>query len=229
MDRNFEATALFEVMDHAERYNRHLLDEVLAFAGPSRSVLDFGSGSGRLACALAARDFDVTGVEPDPGLRALLADRGIASVATLEQLAGRRFDYAVSLNVLEHCPDDAAIARALHERLTPNGRCLVYVPAFALLWTANDTLVGHQRRYTRRGLRDLFRDADFVIDEVRYVDSLGFLAALAFRAIGSADGTITPRAVRLYDRLLFPASRRFDRVLHRVVGKNLLLRARRDR
>ena len=68
----------------------------------------------------------------------------------------------------------------------------------------------------------------FRVADARYVDSLGFLAALAYRGLGRADGALDPRSVRLYDRLVFPASRLLDRALHRVVGKNLLLRARRD-
>lgn len=227
MDRHFEASDLFDAIDHAERYNRHLLAQVLAFAGPARTVLDFGAGTGRLATALAAHGLDVTGVEPDPALRARLAERGIASVAALDELGARRFDYVVSLNVLEHCPDDAGVVRALHERLAPGGRCLVYVPAFALLWTANDVRVGHQRRYARDALLRLFRDAGFARADARYVDSLGFLAALAYRALGRADGAISPRSVRLYDRLLFPVSQLLDRVLHALLGKNLLLRAHR--
>ena len=227
MDRRFEAPELFDAIDHAERYNRHLLAQVLDFAGRARSVLDFGAGTGRLATALAARGFDVTGVEPDPALRERLAQSGIECVAALDALAERRFDYVVSLNVLEHCPDDAGVVGALHASLAPGGRCLVYVPAFALLWTANDERVGHCRRYGRDELLRLFRDAGFVGADARYVDSLGFLAALAYRGLGRADGVLTPRSVRLYDRLLFPASRLLDRVLHPVVGKNLLLRAHR--
>jgi SAM-dependent methyltransferase len=227
MDRPFEATDLFDVIDHAERYNRHLLEEVLAFAGGARAVLDFGSGTGRLAKALAERGFDVTGVEPDPALRARLAAAGIASVAALDRLADRRFDYAVSVNVLEHCADDAGIVKQLHARLAPGGRCLVYVPAFPLLWTANDVRVGHQRRYRRTGLVRLFREAGFAVADVRYVDSLGFFAALAYRFVGRADGAIDARSVRLYDALLFPVSRLLDRALHPVIGKNLLIRAER--
>lgn len=227
MDRHFEAPELIDALDHAERYNQYLLEQVLAFAGSSRSVLDFGAGTGRLSAALVERGFDVTGVEPDPALRERLSRCGVASVARLEQLAGRHFDYVVSLNVLEHCPDDRSVARALHDRLVPGGRCLVYVPAFALLWTANDTRVGHLRRYRRGGLLHLFRAAGFQVDDVRYADSLGFVAALAFRAVGARDGTLSTRSVRLYDRLVFPASRMLDVALHGVIGKNLLLRARR--
>ncbi len=226
-DRRFEAGDLFDVMDHAERYNRHLLELVLAATGTANTVLDFGAGTGRLATSLAERGFDVTCVEPDPELRARLIDRGLASVAALTDLGARRFDCAVSLNVLEHIPDDARIARALHERLVPGGPCVIYVPAFPLLWTANDTRVGHQRRYRRSELIRVFQDAGFAIEDVRYVDSLGFLAALAYRVIDRSDGELSARSVQIYDRLLFPLSRVLDHALHRVAGKNLLLRARR--
>ncbi len=225
-DRAFEASHLFDAMDQAERYNRHILEQVLAFAGPARNVLDFGAGSGRLAGALAERGLEVTCVEADPLLRDRLVARGLPSVAALERLGDRRFDYAVSVNVLEHLADDASAVRGLRSRLNPGGRCLVYVPAFPLLWTANDTLVGHCRRYRRDALAQLFRAAQFDVVDVRHVDSLGFLAALAYRALIRSDGHVTERSIRFYDRAVFPISRILDRALHRVAGKNLLLRAR---
>ena len=227
LERHFEATPLFDVIDHAERYNRYLLEQVLAFAGPARTVLDFGAGSGRLARSLRTHGLDVTCVEPDPELRARLAEDALACVSDMGDLGERRFDYAVSLNVLEHCADDVRVVQELHRHLAPGGRCLIYVPAFPLLWTANDTAVGHQRRYRRSELLQLFRDTGFAVDDVRYVDSLGLLATLAFRLVGRADGQITAASVRLYDRLLFPASLLLDRAFHRLAGKNLLLRARR--
>ncbi len=227
MERTFEGAHLIDAIDQAERYNRYLLQQALGFAGAARSVLDFGAGRGRLAGAFRSRGFEVACVEPDPELRRRLAADGLVSVAALGQLEGRRFDYVVSVNVLEHCPDDAAVARELHARLTPGGRCLIYVPAFRLLWSANDTLVGHQRRYGREELSRVFRAAGFVVTDVRFVDSLGFLAALAYRFLGDRKGEITARSVRLYDRLVFPASLLLDRLFHRLAGKNLLLRATR--
>lgn len=228
LDRPYEAPHLLDVMEGAERYNANILALALAHAGPARSVLDFGAGTGRLAAGLAAHGLEVTCVEPDPGLRAQLAARGLAGVASLEALDGRRFDYVVSSNVLEHVPDDAAAVRALHAHLVPGGRCLVYVPALRALWTANDDRVGHLRRYRRRGLTRLFREAGFTVEGVRYVDSLGCLAALVYDLFGSRTGELSPRSVRVYDRWLFPCSLVLDRLgLGRVVGKNLVLRARR--
>jgi SAM-dependent methyltransferase len=227
VEREFEAPHLIDAMDEARRYNRSLLDHALGFAGDARTVLDFGAGNGRLAASLAERGLATTCVEPDPGLRARLAARGLEAVASLDALGERRFDYAVSFNVLEHVPDDAAALRSLHDRLVPGGRCLVYVPAFRILWTANDTRVGHVRRYGRRELARRCGEAGLLVEDVRYADSLGFLATLAYRLVGRRDGEITPASVRLYDRWVFPLSLGLDRVLHGVLGKNLVVRSRR--
>jgi len=229
MNREYEAPHLLDVMDAAERYNDHILALALGWAGPARTVLDFGAGTGRLAAGLAAHGLAVTCVEPDPGLRAQLAARGLEGVPSLEALGDRRFDYAVSSNVLEHIPDDAAAVRALRGRLVPGGRCLVYVPALRALWTANDDRVGHLRRYARGGLVRLFEEAGFAVEGARYVDCLGCLATFAYRLVGSRQGELSVASVRFYDRFVFPLSLFLDRGLGLggVAGKNLVLRARR--
>jgi predicted SAM-dependent methyltransferase len=135
--------------------------------------------------------------------------------------------FAYTLNVLEHIVADDAAARALYEVLRPGGRLLVYVPAFNLLYSSMDRRVGHHRRYRRRTLVPLLEAAGFAIESARYCDSLGFLAALAFKAIGNREGTIAPASVSLYDRVAFPLSRVLDRVTQRFFGKNILVVARR--
>jgi SAM-dependent methyltransferase len=226
-DLAFDAAHLLDVMDAAENYNRQLLDEVLAYAGNARSVLDFGAGHGRLLRGLAAHGLRGTGVEPDPALRQRLSASGIEAVANLEALGTRQFPLVVSMNVLEHVDDDDAALRALWTHTEPGGRMLLYLPALQALWTANDDRVGHRRRYGRRDLAARCTHAGFAVEEVRFVDSLGALAALAYRVVGDGSGELSVSSVGFYDRFVFPASRALDRVLHRVVGKNLLLRARR--
>jgi hypothetical protein len=83
------------------------------------------------------------------------------------------------------------------------------------------------RRYRRAGLVAALCAARFRVERAVYVDSLGFAAALVYRFAGDPQGGLDPRAVRLYDALLFPLSRAFDAVLGRAFGKNLLVHARR--
>ena len=104
----------------------------------------------------------------------------------------------------------------------------MYVPAFAVLFGPLDRAVGHVRRYRRQGLIDLVESAGFSVEVCHYADSIGFTAALAHRVIGDRSGQLGERAVALYDRYIFPASRCLDRLARRWFGKNLVLIARRS-
>jgi SAM-dependent methyltransferase len=215
-----------EVMRQARRYNRFLIETIAAAGAGARRAVDFGAGDGTFAAAMWRRGMQVTCVETDPGLREALVRRGFRCVSSLDGLEEGCFDFAYSTNVLEHIGDDAAALRSLYARLRPGGRLLLYVPAFQLLYSSMDERVGHQRRYRRSGLVELLGAAGFEVASCRYVDSLGFAVSLAFRAIGSSDGRITPGSIRAYDRV-FPLSLALDRLLRGRVGKNLVAIARR--
>jgi hypothetical protein len=59
----------------------------------------------------------------------------------------------------------------------------------------------------------------------RYADSLGFLVTLLYRLVGSRRGDWNLKTLQFYDRRLFPISRLLDRVLGRVLGKNVAIAA----
>ncbi len=225
--RPFEAPELIEVMDEAVRYNRFLLDQILEWRRPLQSILDFGAGNGRFARALTERKLSVEVVEPDPSLRRRIEGLGIRGHESLSAVPDATFDGIYTINVLEHLQDDRACLREFRRVVRPGGGLFVYVPAFPLLYSANDARVGHVRRYRQGELVRKVREAGFTVERVRHVDSLGFFAGLAYRAFGAADGDLDVRAVRAYDRLVFPASRLLDRPLGPFLGKNLLLRATR--
>ncbi|HEV2459631.1 MAG TPA: methyltransferase domain-containing protein [Ktedonobacterales bacterium] len=107
------------------------------------SVLEIGSGTGRLAAALAIAGYDVTGVEPSAAMRTRMAVRlarlpervarrirvvaGDASVPSLPKES--RFDAAIlSMNTLAHLLTSQERHQALsilHDHLRPAGRLLV--------------------------------------------------------------------------------------------------------
>lgn len=214
-----------EAMRHATQYNAFLADLVARETRRGQRVLDFGAGLGVFAEALRARGANVACIEVDPVLSASLASRGFDCFGSPAELPDESFDFVYSLNVLEHIDDDVAALTALRPKLHPAGRCLIYVPAFPVLFGNMDRLVGHHRRYTRSSLVRVLTQAGFETTHVEYVDSLGFAASLAHRAIG-ASGTISPQAVSAYDRWVFPASRILDRLAKDWVGKNVFALAR---
>lgn len=211
-----------EVMREAENYNRYLQSLVEEHAAGARRVIDFGAGSGTFAIPCAAAGFDVTAVEPDARLRAMMDAAGVATVPDVAELANDGFDYAYTLNVLEHIEADVEALRTLRAKLVPGGRLFVYVPAFPVLYTSMDAKVRHVRRYTRTTLRSSLTSAGFEVRTMRYADSLGFAATLLFKTLDNGSGDVNRRLLRLYDRLAFPVSRVLDTLTHAWFGKNLL-------
>ena len=222
----YTGTDNLEVMKEAVNYNRYLLDLISKHAGDATRIIDFGAGSGTFAVPTAQAGFDVTAVELDDELRAHLAGLGLRTAARAAELPAASFDYAYTLNVLEHITEDVAALRELRGALRPGARLLVYVPAFPVLYSSMDAKVGHVRRYKRDTLARSVAAAGFTIERVEYADSIGFFATLGFRLTDRGKGDINPRMLKLYDRVVFPMSRVLDRVSRRWFGKNLVLVAR---
>ena len=224
-DRAFEAPDLIEVMDEAVRYNAFLLRELESWARDASPLLDFGAGNGRFSAALRERDVDVYAVEPDRTLRDKIEAKGVPTYESLDALGDRLFGGVYSLNVLEHLEDDQGVLEAFQRALRSGGKLFLYVPAFQLIFSANDRRVGHQRRYRKGPLVKQVEAAGFRVERATYIDCIGFLAALAYRFVGDSDGGLSVRAVQFYDRFLFPLSRVLDSIFGRVLGKNLLVSA----
>jgi len=83
--------------------------------------------------------------------------------------------------------------------------------------------VGHYRRYSMQDLASKVTGVGFTINQLRYVDSLGFFGSLVYKYTGSKGGDINPTMVRVYDRFIFPLSRLCDLFLNAFIGKNLLV------
>lgn len=216
---------ILEVMREARNYNEYLLELVLGGINPGDAVIDFGAGSGTFALPVAEAGHRIACVEPDPALSMGLSGHGLRVLPDIEQVENQSVDHLYTLNVLEHIEDDAAVVRLWHEKLRPGGTVMVYVPAFQLLFSSMDSKVGHYRRYRKGALCRLLRDAGLEIVEARYADSLGFLAALIYKALGRENGEIDPRMLVAFDRLVFPLSRFIDRVAFPLFGKNVYVRA----
>ena len=218
---NYTGLDILQALEHATNYNALLTDLILQSAGSRTPMVDFGAGVGTFAKLLRKRGVEVVCLEPDPYLAEGLTENGFHTLRQLQEISDNSVDFIFSLNVLEHIEDDQAVLTALGRKLTVGGRFFLYVPAFHCLWTSLDDKVKHFRRYRRRGLEKLVYSAGLRICESRYVDTLGFVAALIFKLIGNKNGALTPTSIKFYDRYIIPPSKLLDHLFRRLLGKNV--------
>jgi SAM-dependent methyltransferase len=212
-----------------KNYNEWIVSRFVAQfnAIRARSVLDFGAGIGSL-CSIFK---EMTGVTPstleiDQQQREILRTRGFESFATIDEISGQ-FDLIYTSNVLEHIEDDVDALRRLRKQIAPGGRIAIFVPAFETIWTSMDDKVGHHRRYTKSTLRGRLEDAGYVVEQIRYNDSVGFILAILFRLTGDRSGEPSEFSLTVFDRVLWPISRIVD-LINPFFGKNVLAIAKLD-
>ena len=91
-----------------------------------------------------------------------------------------RFDIVTCLDVLEHLDDDIDGLRTIGALLVPGGQAVVTVPAYAWLWSGEDEISAHRRRYTRAALLAASRAAGL---EVLYASYFNITLVPAMAAV----------------------------------------------
>jgi SAM-dependent methyltransferase len=219
-----------EAMSFAVNYHHWIVGELAPFLG--RRVAEVGAGIGSVSSLLLQQPIErLEAYEPSanmfPRLAARLAGEPRASAVNAffgAEPPARPFDSVAYINVLEHIEDDRGELGRAFAALRPGGHVLVFVPALAWLYSDFDRRIGHARRYSREGLRQVARAAGFEVTLAKYFDVAGVLPwfvnfVLLRRGLGAGG-------VALYDRLVVPPMRRIEGWVAPPLGKNLLMVAR---
>lgn len=93
------------------------------------------------------------------------------------------FDYIFALDVLEHVEDDTAALHTLFNLLKPDGKLILTVPALMSMWSYNDELNHHYRRYEKDELITKVSKTNFHIIKCSFYNSYLFLPAWIVRHI----------------------------------------------
>ena len=137
--------------------------------------LDAGCGTGLMLQELLPLG-TAEGVDISDEALQFCRRRGLENVRNADLLdlpfAAERFDVVTALDVLEHLDDDAGALREFGRVLKPGGRVFVFAPAHRWLWSLQDEVSHHKRRYIARTLRDAVSRAGLVIERLTYVSTL---------------------------------------------------------
>jgi len=156
---------------------RQVLPETTAL-----QVLDVGCGAGNMIHHLSQYG-KVRGIEVDPRPVREARARGYH----VEQHDATQpypfdddsFDLVTAFDVIEHVDDDLAILQEAYRTLKPGGHIAITVPAFMWLWSHNDDINAHKRRYTAEELRTKLTQTGFEVKRLTYNQFFIFPAAAA--------------------------------------------------
>src|SRR5258707_6595744 len=154
-------------------------------------ILDVGCGTGANLQMLAQFGL-AEGVDVSTEALDFCRARGLSKVkqgaAETLPYEDASFDLVTGLDVVEHLDDDIAGLKEMRRVLRPDGRALLFVPAFMFLWGVQDDISNHRRRYTLKQLKDVVKKAGFEVERATYVNlsffTPIFLGRLFMRATG---------------------------------------------
>lgn len=182
----------FRLMDSIEEDHwwfvgkRLILRAVLDARTDGARILDLGCGTGGVLRDRGERD-RCFGVDRSRLALRMCARRGLDALACgdLDRIPLKQgsFGTVLTLDVIEHLDDDVAFLRAAAELCTPDGRLVISVPAFQLLWSKHDEAFEHRRRYSARTLRAAVERAGLVVERMTYTNMLVFPVAAVWRIL----------------------------------------------
>jgi len=169
------------------RIIRSLIEKIrTTLNNPDPRILDVGCGTGANLKMLAACG-KAEGVDISPQAVEFCRERGLDSVklGAIEHLPYEddSFEIVTALDVVEHLDDDVGGLREMRRVLRPDGRLLLFVPAFMFLWGVQDDVSNHRRRYTLPRLLKAVEAAGFSVEWSSYANISFFLPVLVVRSV----------------------------------------------
>lgn len=185
------------------RARREILSDVMTrFLPPRSNVIDYGAGTGGTADVLTELGYNVIAADISEEALATCHMRGLPTVNLKEEpLRSGSADCILAGDVLEHVKDDVALLFSLRRALRPGGCLIITVPAYEFLWSGEDYVSEHVRRYTRKVLLRRLRMAGFRVVWCSYFNTLLFPAIAAIRI---AKRILLPREMYRSDVVALP-------------------------
>lgn len=147
-----------------------IMDDLLPPAA-GRRLLDVGCGAGNMIHHLSHYG-QVKGLEIDPRPVKMARQRGydvdLFDVTQPMPFSENSFDVITALDVIEHNQDDLAILADSYRILKPGGYMIITVPALMWLWSHNDDINAHVRRYTAAELNQKLAQTGLIVRRVTY-------------------------------------------------------------
>ncbi len=226
-------TETLKVISEAGKFNRWMYNSIRPFC--RGQILEIGSGIGNISGFFLHDGSDITlsdikedyfddlngvfGNHPNLcGIKKL--DFADPDLEKNHPELIEKFDTVFALNVLEHVPDHMQSVKNSYKLLRKGGKLIILVPAFQILYNRFDEQLEHQRRYSRRLLREVFETNGFRIVYSRYFN---FIAILGWFVSGTLlkERMIPGGQMKIYNALV-PLWKVIDVFMKRIAGVSII-------
>lgn len=159
---------------------------------PHEVLFDIGGGSGAVSHYLSQNGHKSVLIEP--GFKGAFngSRRGLPTICSnFESLSlkNKNSIHSVGLfDVIEHIEDDISFLKQLKDFVADQGLVYITVPAYQFLWSNDDIVAGHFRRYTSRELQSKLESLNYKVLYSSYLFSPLVLPVYILRALCSKFG-----------------------------------------
>ena len=214
-----------DVMSHATYYNRWLFSQIVPYL--KSPLVEVGSGTGNFLPMYIQSGLKTTAIDFNSEyLKIIKSNYGIDTYqfdlqkSQVPQILYKKFNSAVSLNVLEHIPNITQAMKNIFDMLAPSGTAFILVPSTPWAYNRLDKNLGHVKRYTIPQINSIAKRAGFQVIKSYYINPLGLIGWLVSGFILRNDN-LRAGPVKLFDII----SRPFlflETFIHPPIGLSLI-------
>ena len=197
----------------------------------SARLLDAGCGTG-YTLTLLSRYGNAFGVDVSDDAVQLSQKRNLMRLqfASLDRLPFKSgsFDWVFSLDTIEHLENDAEVLAEFHRVCKKYGYIFLCVPAHRFLWSGEDIVSHHKRRYSNKSFAALINSADLRIKKITHFNFILFpfimMVILIRNVLGRHDSSVSraPDLINNIFRLIFLSEKTFLRYFNMPFGVSIM-------
>lgn len=164
-----------------------LFDFLKKYVSPKARILDIGCNTGVLVDMMQKAGYEACGSDMSKEAIEYGSARGVKKLyvanGDIQPFPSELFDCVMALDVIEHIDDDSAVIKEMKRLLRPGGTLIIKVPAFMFLWSLQDEVAHHKRRYTKKTLTDVLTSHRLSIVRKTYFNTFLFVPIVISRLI----------------------------------------------
>lgn len=167
-----------DVLEKAEPYHfwfQNRCDKIChtfhQFVHKKSRILEIGGGTGFVAEKMLKLGYSIELGEVHSNGLNYAKKKGIKKLYQFDLFSppfDEEFDVICLFDVLEHLNDEGLALSCIKKMLKPGGLIILTVPAHQWLWSQEDVIAGHKRRYTKKHLEVLFHSSKMAPLHIRY-------------------------------------------------------------